>query len=207
MKKLTVILLSLTLIITLVGCKSDNKEPEVIESPEEVEVVEETKTPEVEVEPEEIKTPEVTVEETPEELEEDTNIASSDNQPAFKVEWADDVLSEIPDYNEYTAPDSVPESRVVFIAQKVINDFKILNIEFLEASEDGEIIFNTKEVYKPESLTPDKPLLANFSFFGTIPNNGISYVDEDGNTQYYTINVSGKDGSLVIDEFIPAQGE
>ena len=94
MKKLIIISLSLALIMTLGGCNSKKNGAEVIETPVEVEVVEETKTPEVEVESEKKKTPEVTVEE----LDDDTNIVTEDNQPAFRVEWADDVLSEIPDY-------------------------------------------------------------------------------------------------------------
>lgn len=201
MKKLIIISLSLALIMTLGGCNSKKNGAEVIETPVEVEVVEETKTPEVEVESEKKKTPEVTVEE----LDDDTNIVTEDNQPAFRVEWADDVLSEIPDYYEYTAVDSVPEFRIVFISYRVIKDFKILNIEFVEAKENGEIIFTIQEAYKPESLKPEKPLLANLSFFGTIPNNGVSYVDEKGTTQYYTINISGKDGSLILSEFTPAE--
>ena len=187
--------------MTLGGCNSKKNGAEVIETPVEVEVVEETKTPEVEVESEKKKTPEVTVEE----LDDDTNIVTEDNQPAFRVEWADDVLSEIPDYYEYTAVDSVPEARIVFIPYKAIKDFKILNIEFIEAREEGEIVFATQEVYKSEPLTPNKPLLANLSFFGTIPNNGISYVDENGTTQYYAVNISGKDGSLILNKFIPAE--
>lgn len=193
MKKLIIIFLSLGLIMTLGGCSSENKDSKVIETPEEVEVIEESKLPEV------------TVEEKPEELEDDVNVVTMDNQPAFKVEWADDVISEISDYYEYTAPDSVPEARIVFIPYKAIKDFKILNIEFIEAREEGEIVFATQEVYKSEPLTPNKPLLANLSFFGTIPNNGISYVDENGTTQYYAVNISGKDGSLILNKFIPAE--
>lgn len=209
MKKLTILLLSLALVMTLGGCKSENNETKVIENSKEVEVTEETETPEVEV-VEEIETPEV--EEDPQEIKspevivgEDLNVVTEDGEPVFRVEWADDVISEIPEYSEYTAKDSVPEARIVFIPYKVIKDFKILNIEFVEASEDGEIVFATQEVYKEESLTPDKSLLANLSFFGTIPNNGISYVDDSETTNYFTVNISGKDGSLILDRFTPAE--
>ncbi len=209
MKKLTILLLSLALVMTFGGCKSENNEKEVIENSKEVEVTEETETPEVEV-VEETETPEV--EEDPQEIKspevivgEDLNVVTEDGEPVFRVEWADDVISEIPEYIEYTAKDSVPEARIVFIPYKIIKDFKILNIEFVEASEDGEIVFTTQEVYKEESLTPDKSLLANLSFFGTIPNNGISYVDDSGTTHYFTVNISGKDGSLILDRFTPAE--
>ena len=211
MKKLTILLLSLALVMALAGCKSENNETEFIENSKEVEIIEETETPEVEV-VEEIETPEV--EEDPQEIKspevivgEDLNVVTEDGEPVFRVEWAYDVISEIPKYSEYTAKDSVPEARIVFIPYKVIKDFKILNIEFVEASEDGKIVFATQEVYKEESLTPDKSLLANLSFFGTIPNNGISYVDDSETTHYFTVNISGKDGSLILDRFTPAENK
>ena len=38
-------------------------------------------------------------------------------------------------------------------------------------------------------------------FFGTIPNNGISYVDGEGVTRRFVLDQSGEDGSLLMTEF------
>ena len=39
------------------------------------------------------------------------------------------------------------------------------------------------------------------TFFGDLPNNGVSYVGEDGATRNFAVNVSGEDGSLMLTEF------
>lgn len=39
------------------------------------------------------------------------------------------------------------------------------------------------------------------TFSGDIPNYGISYVDEQGTTRNYALEVSGKDGSILLSEF------
>ena len=38
-------------------------------------------------------------------------------------------------------------------------------------------------------------------FYGLIPNNGISYVDETGATRTFAVDMSGEDGSLYLWEF------
>lgn len=44
------------------------------------------------------------------------------------------------------------------------------------------------------------PLLARMALMGTIPDNG---VDTDGLERYFTVNVSGYDGFLLLTEFTP----
>ena len=42
-------------------------------------------------------------------------------------------------------------------------------------------------------------------FPGILPAYGLSFADGSGETVYFTINMSGKDGSLFLTEFQPAE--
>ena len=54
-----------------------------------------------------------------------------------------------------------------------------------------------------DELSPDRPLLLNMTFYGLLPYYGVSYVDDSGETISYSINMSGKDGSVILTEFLP----
>ena len=76
--------------------------------------------------------------------------------------------------------------------EQTITDFKELSLTFE----------SIEETYNHGTLTPETPLLTRMELIGTIPNNGISYVDGSGNTRYFAVEVSGYDGSLLLTEFI-----
>jgi len=61
--------------------------------------------------------------------------------------------------------------------------------------------FDVEELYTLDRLTADRPLVVSTTFYGLIPNNGISYVDETGTTRFFAVDMSGEDGSLYLWEF------
>ena len=87
--------------------------------------------------------------------------------------------------------------------EQTITDFKELSLTFESIDDDGNIQFAVEETYNHGTLTPETPLVTRMELIGTIPNNGISYVDGSGNTRYFAVEVSGYDGSLLLTEFIP----
>ena len=89
---------------------------------------------------------------------------------------------------------------VVFSVNHPIKNFKVLSLHFKEFKNDKPV-FLYKELYTKDVFRPDRQLLVKFTFFGSIPNNGISYTDPTGKTRYYTVDASGKDGSLYFTEF------
>lgn len=204
MKKLHIIALFLVLILLASGCKSETKAPE-LEEVQETQEEKEANEPGVEVEE---KTSEVIVEETPEDQDletPDSNVSFIDDEPALVVEWAEEVLSNIPNYEEYADSNSDSQSKVVFIPLMELKNFKILDLEYVDIHEDGEIFFIPTEKYQLPIFKPDKPLLVNLAFFGTIPNCGIAYTDNEDIIHYYAISISGMDGSLILHEFTPVE--
>ena len=77
----------------------------------------------------------------------------------------------------------------------------LLRLTFTEISEEGKVSFDVEERYGQKELLPGRPLLVRMMFFGTIPNNGISYVDGEGVTRRFVLDQSGEDGSLLMTEF------
>lgn len=121
-------------------------------------------------------------------------------EPAVQACWAEDVLDGISDYHEVSVSTAEPLARVLLSCEYAVKDFKVLGIE---ASMSSSLSFFTEELYALDELTPERPLLLNLTFYGLLPYYGVSYVDDSGETISYSINMSGKDGSVILTEFLP----
>lgn len=105
------------------------------------------------------------------------------------------------EHDEYMVGDEESRTMLLFTAEKTVTDFKVLALTSFDFDENGNTSFSTETVYEQPELTPDRPLLAGLVFLGDIPNNGISYVDENGVEKRYAVDMSGMDGSLFLWEF------
>ena len=121
-------------------------------------------------------------------------------EPAVQARWAEDVLDGISDYHEVSVSTAEPLARVLLSCEYAVKDFKVLGIE---ASMSSSLSFFTEELYALDELSPDRPLLLNMTFYGLLPYYGVSYVNSSGETISYSINMSGKDGSVILTEFLP----
>ena len=121
-------------------------------------------------------------------------------EPAVQAHWAEDVLVGLSDYHEVSVSTAEPLARVLLSCEYAVKDFKVLGIE---ASMSNSLSFFTEELYALDELSPDRPLLLNMTFYGLLPYYGVSYVDDSGETISYSINMSGKDGSVILTEFLP----
>ena len=121
-------------------------------------------------------------------------------EPAVQAHWAEDVLVGLSDYHEVSVSTAEPLARVLLSCEYAVKDFKVLGIE---ASMSSSLSFSTEELYALDELSPDRPLLLNMTFYGLLPYYGVSYVDDSGETISYSINMSGKDGSVILTEFLP----
>ena len=119
--------------------------------------------------------------------------------PDIEAKWARDVQPG--PHDEFTASTSEPQVGIVFFVNNPVKNFKVLSLSFKDMGADGKPVFLIKELYTKDVLRPERPLLVKTSLFGSIPNNGISYVDANGKTRYYTVSESGMDGSVTFSEF------
>ncbi len=119
--------------------------------------------------------------------------------PDIEGQWERDV-KQLGPHDVFVAGQGESNAGVVFSVNHPIKNFKVLSLHFKEFKNDKPV-FLYKELYTKDVFRPDRQLLVKFTFFGSIPNNGISYTDPTGKTRYYTVDSSGKDGSLYFTEF------
>ena len=195
LRTLAVVLLSMISLAAFSGCEAKNKAEEVIkttiehttsETSEATEAItSETEAPITEEEAQPIQTEEI----------------GDEIEQFVSVEWAElDVLSELDRYDVFYVSEG-EGVKVLFTPSRSVKDFKLLALTIEDVDENGNIKFASEEVYSRESLDPECPLAAALDFFGDVPNNGFSYVDDNGTTKSYAVNISGEDGSLILTEF------
>ena len=58
-----------------------------------------------------------------------------------------------------------------------------------------------EELYTVDEIDPDHAFLAQVVFWGDMTTYGISFTDADGAERHFAVSISGKDGSLVCQEY------
>lgn len=119
----------------------------------------------------------------------------------IRAQFAEEVEEKFDSYEEFTASDVEPQVRILFQTNRPVKDFKFLNVQVENIDENGKAKFSHQEVYTLNELTPKRPLIVILTFYGDLPNNGFSYVNEKGETKYFTVELSGKDDGLLLTEF------
>jgi hypothetical protein len=120
--------------------------------------------------------------------------------PQVAARWAEEALSGYSAYDEFIADTTEPQVMILLSAEGSVRDFKVLKLNFEDIDESGKVMFSAIELYTQDMLAPERPLVVGMTFFGLIPNNGISFIDDSGTTRNYAINISGEDGSLFMEE-------
>ena len=88
--------------------------------------------------------------------------------------------------------DEMGEWVLVWKANTTLKDFKFL------AMDESEELKVEKTLYSLSELTPDKPLVVATYINDATVNRGISFTDSNGDTVYYVIELSMKDGSYTL---------
>lgn len=114
--------------------------------------------------------------------------------------WEEDVQPEPGGYDEISVSDA-PTARVVFTVDAAVRDFRVLRLSLQSVGDDGTPEYLADEVYALETLSPERPLVVAMAFTGDLPNNGIAFTSEEGDTYRLALDISGEDGSLLLTEF------
>lgn len=125
-------------------------------------------------------------------------------QNEIQVLWAETALEGIKKYDEFSIESVNKEEnkfRIAIFSEKDLKDFKILEIHLKSVAEDGSLDFDVKELYAQADLKAEKPLVGGLDFHEGLLEYGISYVDSIGKQRYFTLEISGMDGSLMMYEF------
>lgn len=124
-------------------------------------------------------------------------------QPAdcpIKAEYSAD-RPDITEFESFRSDADDPQTLVMFTTESTVSDFTVLSLAFESIDDDGKITYSITKSYSLEEFRQDTPIEVGMTFAGSIPTNGISYTDENGSTRRFSINISGYDGSLFLQEF------
>ena len=89
---------------------------------------------------------------------------------------------------------------VVVSSNKKVTDVHVLSLTYVDMDENGQIVYSGTDMDVFEELIPGTPLRITMEFVGDMPSVGISYVDEKGERKLKAIGMSGRDGSIYLEE-------
>ena len=101
----------------------------------------------------------------------------------------------------YSVDNSEDATRIVFSTDGMLQDFKLLSLSMTDVDEQGNPEYSIDDIYSYGLLEDFRPLIVELTFYGDMPNYGVSYVDETGVKRFFAISMSGFDGSLELLEF------
>ena len=92
-------------------------------------------------------------------------------------------------------------SCIVFIPERPVKQFTILSLTVVDMSESGSIEFEAyPEMSGPNDSWLERPLVTEVAFTGDLPQYGFQYEDENGDVRRFALVISGRDGSILMQE-------
>lgn len=125
-------------------------------------------------------------------------IASSGGQ-LMTADYAPADLTTYPIYTNQTDENSENLVHISLEALETVTEVQVLTLNVTDVDENGTLLCNPETLYYQRALMPDRdPLVIAMTFPGTIPNIGVSFIDGIGKYHIYAIEMSGKDGSILL---------
>jgi len=118
-------------------------------------------------------------------------------QPVITVDFANRELLNNGGYLLYESDDPDYATTIVFYAHEMLRDVSLYGLLF-----DGEE-YLTDPLYHFNRFYEDTPLVAELPFYGDMTTYGISFTDAAGNERCFEVYISGRDGTPVIQEYVP----
>ena len=111
-----------------------------------------------------------------------------------------DLLKKYTNYESYTLSRDEPVVKILILTDRTITDVELLELSLEDLDAEGEAAYGKKVLHTVDKVTKNRPLLVKLTFYGAIPHWGISYKDADGKRKTCLLTVSGKDGSLLLED-------
>lgn len=133
------------------------------------------------------------------------NLTKPEDEPKEKAQVSvayatAELLDEYDAYSEFIEYEDEYTQKVIFTTNTAVDDFNYIEISFKEKG-DEIVFFESEVLYSLTELIPEQPFILSWMEAGTIPQRGITYLDENKEKKYFYLTISGKDGSLLLIEF------
>jgi hypothetical protein len=120
-----------------------------------------------------------------------------ENPAPISANFAEDRLLSSGNYHHYLSDTSEYAVKITFYAYETLKNVTFFSMELTETMEKDEDLYSIPE------LTPEMPFVAAAAFPGDMTTYGISFTDQNGTAHCYTVSISGRNGTLVLSEYIP----
>lgn len=119
-------------------------------------------------------------------------------EPALAPIYADYAQESFNAYHAYWSDETDYITAIGFTPGEKLTDVKFGLLDWFE-TESWQM---SEVLYTMDELDPDRAFLAQVVFWGDMTTYGISFTDADGAVRHFAVSISGKDGSLICQEYV-----
>ena len=118
-------------------------------------------------------------------------------EPALAPIYADYAEESFNAYHAYWSDETDYITSIGFTPAEKLTNVRFGLLDWFE-TESWQM---AEELYTMDELDPDHAFLAQVVFWGDMTTYGISFTDADGAERHFAVSISGKDGSLICQEY------
>ena len=118
-------------------------------------------------------------------------------EPALAPIYADYAQESFNAYHAYWSDETDYITSIGFTPAEKLTNVRFGLLDWFE-TESWQM---AEELYTMDEIDPDRAFLAQVVFWGDMTTYGISFTDADGTERHFAVSISGKDGSLVCQEY------
>lgn len=118
-------------------------------------------------------------------------------EPALAPIYADYAAESFNAYHAYWSDETDYITAIGFTPAEKLTNVRFGLLDWFE-TESWQM---AEELYTVDEIDPDHAFLAQVVFWGDMTTYGISFTDADGAERHFAVSISGKDGSLVCQEY------
>lgn len=119
-------------------------------------------------------------------------------EPVLAPIYADYAQESFNAYHAYWSDETDYITAIGFTPGEKLTDVKFGLLDWFE-TESWQM---SEVLYTMDELDPDRAFLAQVVFWGDMTTYGISFTDADGAVRHFAVSISGKDGSLICQEYV-----
>ena len=118
-------------------------------------------------------------------------------EPPLAPIYADYAEESFNAYHAYWSDETDYITAIGFTPGEKLTDVRFGLLDWFE-TESWQM---AEELYTMDEIDPDHTFLAQVVFWGDMTTYGISFTDADGAERHFAVSISGKDGSLICQEY------
>ena len=118
-------------------------------------------------------------------------------EPTLAPIYADYAAESFNAYHAYWSDETDYITAIGFTPAEKLTNVRFGLLDWFE-TESWQM---AEELYTVDEIDPDHAFLAQVVFWGDMTTYGISFTDADGAERHFAVSISGKDGSLICQEY------